>query len=82
MVSLPLRGAWIEIARSQNNAQDHLSLPLRGAWIEITLVPHALRSISMSLPLRGAWIEISGGSYENLGTAGRSPCGERGLKYR
>ena len=36
----------------------------------------------MSLPLRGAWIEISY-QYNNIQhTIGRSPCGERGLKYK
>ena len=34
----------------------------------------------MSLPLRGAWIEIMQKNMIMRGAAGRSPCGERGLK--
>ena len=33
--SLPARGAWIEIAWSENCHDDAQSLPARGAWIEI-----------------------------------------------
>ena len=37
----------------------------------------------MSLPARGAWIEIfSYGSKFEMKTYGRSPRGERGLKFR
>ena len=34
----------------------------------------------LSLPMRGAWIEIDLPSYQEAQN-GRSPCGERGLKY-
>ena len=33
-----------------------------------------------SLPVRGAWIEIDAYLKNSLKFAGRSPCGERGLK--
>ena len=33
--SLPVRGAWIEIAFSKHSFLPLLSLPVRGAWIEI-----------------------------------------------
>ena len=33
--SLPLRGAWIEIATWRRRSRRPKSLPLRGAWIEI-----------------------------------------------
>ena len=33
--SLPLRGAWIEIAKDTGARKLYQSLPLRGAWIEI-----------------------------------------------
>ena len=36
-VSLPLRGAWIEIQASHKSVFTAQSLPLRGAWIEIIL---------------------------------------------
>ena len=34
-MSLPLRGAWIEILEEQSMSSCRWSLPLRGAWIEI-----------------------------------------------
>ena len=37
-------------------------------------------SLSLSLPVRGAWIEMRGISSIARSCAGRSPCGERGLK--
>ena len=35
---------------------------------------------ALSLPVRGAWIEISFQPVSRASRAGRSPCGERGLK--
>ncbi|EIT88131.1 hypothetical protein A200_06127 [Parascardovia denticolens IPLA 20019] len=35
-----------------------------------------------SLPARGAWIEIKNDQIEGVDEDGRSPQGERGLKYR
>ena len=79
--SLPVRGAWIEIRRMRLTVCFPSSLPVRGAWIEIPC-PIALFLRLMSLPVRGAWIEIrsccKSGAYPDHG---RSPCGERGLKY-
>ena len=34
--SLPVRGAWIEIAMETQEFQTMASLPVRGAWIEMT----------------------------------------------
>ena len=34
-LSLPVRGAWIEIVRSAPMPTRSQSLPVRGAWIEI-----------------------------------------------
>ena len=34
-----------------------------------------------SLPVRGAWVEMTLGQTALKTGAGRSPCGERGLKY-
>ena len=39
-----------------------------------------LRKAAVSLPVRGAWIEIVATVDEDNRRAGRSPCGERGLK--
>ena len=56
------------------------SLPVRGAWIEIiSQIYLTLRGLS--LPVRGAWIEISCSGGVTVRRMGRSPCGERGLKY-
>ena len=38
VLSLPLRGAWIEIANAGNSTFGAVSLPLRGAWIEMVEV--------------------------------------------
>ena len=36
--SLPIRGAWIEISKTQSGSNVSApSLPIRGAWIEIYL---------------------------------------------
>ena len=56
-MSLPVRGAWIEISPSTYNYAYIPSLPVRGAWIEIT-VRAMFEKAKRSLPVRGAWIEI------------------------
>ena len=57
------------------------SLSLRRAWIEIKgLIVGDLWLKSLSL--RRAWIEISNRQPWNGHHGGRSPYGERGLKYR
>ena len=35
-LSLPVRGAWIEISNTGATADSVTSLPVRGAWIEIS----------------------------------------------
>ena len=53
---------------------------MRGAWIEIySISAMVLRWVS--LPVRGAWIEITRALSITARALGRSPCGERGLKY-
>ena len=37
--------------------------------------------VALSLPVRGAWVEIDKEEQRRAGKAGRSPCGERGLKF-
>ena len=63
-MSLPVRGAWIEMIRLVLLQLPLSSLPVRGAWIEIAL------QRSASLPSRGAWIEIG------YARTGRRPGGE------
>ena len=80
--SLPVRGAWIEIAGRRRLRLWRWSLPVRGAWIEI-LSGLAILCTMTSLPVRGAWIEIGGKDSQCIyHLASRSPCGERGLKYQ
>ena len=58
-MSLPVRGAWIEISSPDWPGRvGPGSLPVRGAWIEIT---HQRKEGAErgSLPVRGAWIEIA-----------------------
>ena len=56
------------------------SLPARGAWVEIIL---SLKVIVTppSLPARGAWVEIILDYRRKRPISGRSPHGERGLKF-
>ena len=56
-MSLPPRGAWIEIPCLMAGRKPEGSLPPRGAWIEI-LANIANGGKPLSLPPRGAWIEI------------------------
>ena len=75
------RGLKISVSWQTGYANPE-SLPSRGAWIEIGHVGIHLLLMSWSLPSRGAWIEIDavtslGGSF-----SGRSPHGERGLKWK
>ena len=56
-LSLPVRGAWIEISRLPSASMLRVSLPVRGAWIEIITVSYVLYAL-LSLPVRGAWIEM------------------------
>ena len=56
------------------------SLPVRGAWVEISISESAA-SRAKSLPVRGAWVEILNAVLAGNYLSGRSPCGERGLKY-
>ena len=37
-LSLPVRGAWVEIARPAVAGIPLVSLPVRGAWVEIAKV--------------------------------------------
>ena len=55
--TLPVRGAWVEIATGSRQAGRFASLPVRGAWVEILLFRGRFRPFA-SLPVRGAWVEI------------------------
>ena len=57
VVSLPVRGAWVEMLICPRKRLKTASLPVRGAWVEISqnVKPDQLKA---SLPVRGAWVEI------------------------
>ena len=79
--SLSLRRAWIEIPKPHwPTPCKAWSLSLRRAWIEITRGAAMLVEFG-SLSLRRAWIEISTRPTGPLSKTGRSPYGERGLKF-
>ena len=56
-MSLPVRGAWIEISASLLLNKKSASLPVRGAWIEMSDA-YGRANNPASLPVRGAWIEM------------------------
>ena len=58
-LSLPVRGAWVEIKNAAQTGKELMeSLPVRGAWVEILWT--GLQSArKKSLPVRGAWVEIA-----------------------
>ena len=59
MLSLPVRGAWVEMRYAlPSGYKQGGSLPVRGAWVEIAVTIRA-GSTSSSLPVRGAWVEIT-----------------------
>ena len=57
-MSLPARGAWIEIMIFKPYFSGGGSLPARGAWIEMDTYEYPGGKERLSLPARGAWIEI------------------------
>ena len=56
-MSLPVRGAWVEIVPNFGSLWSTMSLPVRGAWVEI-IIPCGVEQVELSLPVRGAWVEM------------------------
>ena len=50
VLSLPVRGAWIEILSAARAKSAIVSLPVRGAWIEISLYQEATLAASRRSP--------------------------------
>ena len=65
----------------RQNCYFALSLPVRGAWVEMRAKDADILMLAKSLPVRGAWVEITTKPVYLSLTCGRSPCGERGLKF-
>ena len=57
-MSLPARGAWIEIFDAPELEKKDFVAPREGSVDRNTLSASISLSIVMSLPARGAWIEI------------------------
>ena len=72
VVSLPVRGAWIEIVKRWITSAFCASLPVRGAWIEM-IQSWIVSYHCASLPVRGAWIEISWRKADTLNLMGSLP---------
>ena len=53
ILSLPVRGAWIEICLGGRNECNNPSLPVRGAWIEISDVDRSNGQIGVA-PCEGS----------------------------
>ena len=53
-MSLPVRGAWIEIGCITVVAVSFKSLPVRGAWIEIPLVAGNTHPVELVAPRAGS----------------------------
>ena len=61
-MSLPVRGAWIEISIFPDNSSKVMSLPVRGAWIEIGC--QSLRFVNATVaPRKGIEIRVSGNDW-------------------
>ena len=67
ILSLPVRGAWIEMFYQALQRQfAGVSLPVQGAWIE--MIERGIRTTEIkSLPVQGAWIEICCGTLPLFG---------------
>ena len=83
IVSLPSRGAWIEIG-IEGKAMGALGCGRspRGERGLKSLCRPCAEKLGQSLPSRGAWIEMAVGWTMGPARCGRSPRGERGLKCR
>ena len=53
LLSLPMRGAWIEILEESYVMACYQSLPMRGAWIEMGIA-RALRETCLVAPHAGS----------------------------
>ena len=52
-MSLPVRGAWIEIAHLHKQVTVSWSLPVRGAWIEISFCGSKTTNLNVA-PRKGS----------------------------
>ena len=81
ILSLPVRGAWIEIKMLHVDDVSRLCRSPCGERGLKSFAEQQERKAERSLPVRGAWIEIVRTNDAELQFVRRSPCGERGLKF-
>lgn len=65
-LSLPMRGAWIEMLPKRLPPPPSNVAPHAGAWIEIR-IKLANEQEQSSFPMRGAWIEILPHRWPGIG---------------
>ena len=53
-MSLPVRGAWIEIVATVEEDNRRASLPVRGAWIEIKTARLCIKTVYNVAPRAGS----------------------------
>ena len=78
-MSLPVRGAWVEIYSAEGHTAKCSRSPCGERGLKFAPVCDDM-SLSLSLPVRGAWVEMMFPKSADLSCTCRSPCGERGLK--
>ena len=77
-MSLPSRGAWIEIPPNSYRLATPTVAPLAGSVDRNRSAMLQASEYTASLPSRGAWIEMFQALRLKEGEKGRSPRGERG----
>ena len=79
-MSLPVRGAWVEISPAMcARTGTRPSLPVRGAWVEILMSGASVATRTSRSPCGERGLK-SLGCLDCFHLLRRSPCGERGLK--
>ena len=78
LLSLPSRGAWIEIKGGNQSTLCLKVAPLAGSVDRNNTGVDSSGRVVTSLPSRGAWIEIRCWRCRRQRLPGRSPRGERG----
>ena len=76
VMSLPMRGEWIEIALSFLRPPYAWSLPMRGEWIEIAPCGRARCAPTGLSPCGESGLKFFGGEYGHVGIASLPMRGE------
>ena len=80
-VSLPVRGAWIEITRSARPRGSHFGRsPCGERGLKLRSLPR-LHVCQRRSPCGERGLKYAANHISVLCAVGRSPCGERGLKF-